>query len=86
MISARVEYLEEDFNNELLLVASKYGATLAGERRAIALSRKPELKVTLKILQVEKAKLEMIKPTADAIRQKMYMLSKIYDRRSKSEY
>jgi len=86
MISARVELLQEDFSNELLLVASKYGATLAGERRALALSKKPELKVKLKVLQAEKSKLEMIRPAADGIRQKMYMLSKVYDRRSKSEY
>lgn len=86
IISARVEYLEEEFNNELLLVASKFGATLAGERRALALSKQPELKEMQKALREEKAKLEMIKPAADAIRQKMYMLSKIYERRVKSEH
>ncbi len=86
ILIARSEYLQEAFNNAVAPRASKYGASHAGERRAIAVSRDDNLIKMQSKVRVEKTKLEMLRPINDAVRQKMYVMSKIFDRRARNEH
>jgi len=86
IISARVRHLEESFDIEVAPLASKYGASHAKERRAIAISKNEILQKKKIILDRETAKLEMLRPVCDTIKNKIYVMSKIYDRRVRNEY
>ena len=86
ILSARVKHLEEAFDIEVAPIASKYGASHAKERRAIAISKHDILQKKKVILDRESAKLEMLRPVCDTIKNKIYVMSKIYDRRVRNEY
>ncbi len=86
ILSARVNHLEETFDIEVAPLAAKYGASHARERRAIAISKNEMLQSKQEQLAVEQAKLEMLRPVCDTIKNKIYVMSKIYDRRVRNEY
>ncbi len=86
ILAARVRHLEEAFDIEVAPLATKYGASHAKERRAIAISKNDLLQKKKVILDRECAKLEMIRPVCDTIKNKIYVMSKIYDRRVRNEY
>lgn len=85
-LTARVQYMEEWINIGIGPIAAKYSASSAGERRAMALYKNIPLREKNEKLTNEKVKLEMLRPVCDAIRNKIYVMSKIYDRRIRSEY
>lgn len=86
ILNARVQYLEEDLNMHVAPKASKFSAGHAGERRALAISKDEVLLERSRRLGNEKAKLEMLRPVCDTIKNKIFVMSKIYDRRLKDEY
>jgi len=85
-LSARVQHLEEAFDISAAPLAAKYGASHARERRAIAISKHEFLGEKKEQLDNERAKLEMLRPVCDTIKNKIYVMSKIYDRRTRDEY
>jgi hypothetical protein len=86
ILSARVQHLEDAFDIAVAPLATKYGASHARERRAIAISKSDILQKKKAQLDNEQAKLEMLRPVCDTIKNKIYVMSKIYDRRIKNEY
>jgi len=86
ILSARVQNLEDAFDIRVAPLAAKYGASHAKERRAIAISKHEILQEFKAQMDNEKAKLEMLRPVCDTIKNKIYVMSKIYDRRVRSEY
>ena len=86
ILSARVQHLEEAFDIVTAPVAAKYGASHAKERRAIAISKHENLQKQKAQLDNEQAKLEMLRPVCDTIKNKIYVMTKIYDRRIRNEY
>ena len=67
-------------------MAAKYGASHAKERRAIAISKDDKLQKQKAQLDNEQAKLEMLRPVCDTIKNKIYVMTRIYERRIKDEY
>ena len=86
VLLARVQNLEEAFDIRVAPLAAKYGASHARERRAIAISKHEVLQELKAQMDNEKAKLEMLRPVCDTIKNKIYVMSKIYDRRIRNEY
>lgn len=86
ILSARVQHLEDAFDIAVAPIAVKYGAGHAKERRAIAISKHDKLRKQKAQLDNELAKLEMLRPVCDTIKNKIYVMTKIYDRRIRDEY
>ena len=86
ILSARVQHLEGVFDIDVAPIAAKYGASHARERRAIAIAKNEKLQKQKSQLDIEQAKLEMLRPVCDTIKNKIYVMSKIYDRRVRNEY
>lgn len=84
IIAARVSYLEEALSEKLDLKASRFTASSAAERRAIAVSRDDELKELKSRLSKEQSKQLMLRPIIDSVRLKIDALKKIYDRRGRN--
>jgi hypothetical protein len=86
VLIARVQMLDEAFDILVAPAASKFSASHVRERRAIAISKDKVLQDKKIILDRECAKLEMLRPVCDTIKNKIYIMSKIYDRRLRDEY
>ena len=86
ILSARVRHLEDAFDISAAPKAAKYGASHAKERRAIAISKDDKLQEQKAQLDNEQAKLEMLRPVCDTIKNKIYVMTRIYERRVKDEY
>lgn len=86
ILSARVQHLEDAFDISAAPMAAKYGASHAKERRAIAISKDDKLQKQKAQLDNEQAKLEMLRPVCDTIKNKIYVMTRIYERRIKDEY
>ena len=86
ILSARVQHLEDAFDIVVAPLAAKHSASHARERRAIAISKSDVLQKKKAQLDNEQAKLEMLRPVCDTIKNKIYVMSKIYDRRIRDEY
>jgi len=86
ILSARVRLLEDAFDIEVTPLATRYGASHAKERRAMAIAKNEKLQKQKAQLDNEQAKLEMLRPVCDTIKNKIYVMTKIYDRRVRNEY
>ena len=83
-ISARVLYLDDLFVTRIELSAAKISAATAGERRALALEKYPDISQIKENLIKEQSKQAMLKPILESLKLKIDALKKVYERRGKN--
>lgn len=84
LIAARVQFLSEELEIKTSAAAAGISSPSVKERNALAITRDSSLAELHRRLSVEKAKLEIIKPVVEAVRQKMYILGRYVDRKKEA--
>lgn len=80
-ISAAIVFREEQLDLQVAPKASRYGASHAKERRAIVIANNESISKLNKSFIETRVKFEILQPIPDTIKNKIYTLTKIYDRK-----